>query len=312
MAKTIIKNQIFQLYGYQVHHNIHLWEPMDRKFWRACFAEFIAMLFFVVMCCGCAMVTLALPNPNLMQVATSFGFGIMCLAQFVGPISGGHINCAVSFALFLGGRTSFIRALMYTFSQMIGSVIGAAFLQAIFGTNWPAARAFGSNSWDSSVFNGGQVFFAEALGTMLLVYNVFATIDIPTPGGGPLGVYPIAMSVMVAHLFLLPIDGCSINPTRSFGPSFVAAIAGIDGDYYHQQSMFWFAPLFGAAVAAIIYEYGSLKMKKREGAGDLDNAVFMADKSRMKKGALNEGVPKSDEFPINQDVQFSDLNNDDF
>lgn len=59
---------------------------------------------------------------------------------------------------------------------------------------------------------------------MLLVYNVFATIDIPTPGGGPLGVFPIAMSVMVAHLFLLPIDGCSINPTRSFGPSLVAAM----------------------------------------------------------------------------------------
>jgi glycerol uptake facilitator-like aquaporin len=96
--------------------------------------------------------------------------------------------------------------------------------RAIFGTNWPAARAFGSNSWDENVFTGSQVFLAEMMGTMLLVYNVFATIDIPTVGGGPLGVFPIAMSVMVAHLFLLPIDGCSINPTRSFGPSLVAAM----------------------------------------------------------------------------------------
>jgi glycerol uptake facilitator-like aquaporin len=71
----------------------------------------------------------------------------------------------------------------------------------------------------------------------LSVYTVFATIDIPTPGGGPLGVFPIAMSVMVAHLFLLPIDGCSINPTRSFGPSLIAAMAGIGGTYYHQQYM---------------------------------------------------------------------------
>jgi glycerol uptake facilitator-like aquaporin len=68
-----------------------------------------------------------------------------------------------------------------------------------------------------------------------------------------LGVYPIAMSVMVAHLFLLPIDGCSINPTRSFGPSLVATWAKIPGTYYHQQPMFWFAPMFGAVVAAFFY-----------------------------------------------------------
>jgi glycerol uptake facilitator-like aquaporin len=106
---------------------------------------------------------------------------------------------------------------------------------------------------DEAVFSGGQVFFAEMLGTMLLLFNVLSTIDIPKEGGGPLGVYPIAMSVMVAHLFLLPIDGCSINPTRSFGPSLVAAFAGIAGRYYHQQYMFWFAPMIGAGLAAAIY-----------------------------------------------------------
>ena len=50
-----------------------LGETIDFKFQRACVAEFIAMLFFVVICCGCAMVTLNLPNPNLMMVAASFG-----------------------------------------------------------------------------------------------------------------------------------------------------------------------------------------------------------------------------------------------
>ena len=181
------------------------------------------------------MVNLALPNPNLMTVASSFGFGILVLAQFVGPLSGGHINCAVSWALFVAGRTSLIKCICYTLFQMWGSILGALFLWSIFGNNWPAARAFGSNSWDESIFSGGQVFLSEMAGTMILIYSVFATIDCPTKGGGPLGVYPIAMSVMVAHLFLLPIDGCSINPTRSFGPSLVAAFAGISGTYYHQQ-----------------------------------------------------------------------------
>ncbi|CAM9421261.1 unnamed protein product, partial [Ectocarpus fasciculatus] len=184
------------------------------------------MTLFVSLCCGCAMVALNLSDPDLLMVAASFAFGIMCLAQFVGPLSGGHINCAVSFGLFLGGRTSLVRCIWYTAFQMLGSVFGALFLWAIFGNDWPAARAFGSNSWDEDVFTGGQVFFAEMVGTMLLVYNVFATIDIPAEGGGALAQFPISMAVLVAHLFLLPIDGCSINPTRSFGPSLVASWAG--------------------------------------------------------------------------------------
>lgn len=230
-----------------------IWEDIDNKFLRACLAEFLAMHLFVLLSCGCAMVTLNLPEPNLMMVAASFGFCILVLAQVFGPLSGGHINCAVSFGLFLSGRVSLLKACCYTLSQMLGSVFGALFLWAIFGNHWPAARAFGSNSFDDSVFNGGQVFFAEMLGTALLMFSVLSTIDIPQVGGGPLGVFPIAMSVMIAHLFLLPIDGCSINPTRSFGPSLVAQWAKIGGKYASQQAIFWFGPLLGSAIAAIVY-----------------------------------------------------------
>jgi hypothetical protein len=140
-----------------------------------------------------------------------------------------------------------------------------------------------------------QVFLAEMIGTMLLVYNVFATIDIPTVGGGPLGVYPIAMSVMVAHLFLIPIDGCSINPTRSFGPSLVAAMAGIGGTYYHQQYMFWFGPLIGAALTAVIYEYAPLKPKKREAKESMEEAIFLAAKKRGQRQDDDEEGEGEDE-----------------
>ena len=90
----------------------------------------------------------------------------------------------------------------------------------------------------------------------------------------------------------------SINPTRSFGPSLVAAMSSIPGTYQHQQYMFWFGPMIGAALAAVIYgsssfftvlilisfvEYGSLKPNKRDGAGDLDQAVFMSDVARKKE-----------------------------
>ena len=133
----VVDNKIVELCFIKLPSYVHLKydEEIDYKFVRACIAEFLAMMFFVVLCCGCAMVTLALPNPNLMMVAASFGFGIMCLAQFVGPLSSGHINCAVSFGLFCGGRTTLKRTIYYTFSQCMGSVLGAFFLWAIFGNN---------------------------------------------------------------------------------------------------------------------------------------------------------------------------------
>ena len=91
------------------------------------------------------------------KVAASFGFGIMVLAQIFGPLSGGHINCAVSFALWIGGRISGMRLIAYTLSQMLGATLGALVLWSIFGSNWPAARAFGSNSWDPTYYTAGQV-----------------------------------------------------------------------------------------------------------------------------------------------------------
>ena len=228
-------------------------EPKTNEFVKACVAEFIALLLFVVLACGGAMTTLHSNTPNMMEIAASFGFAIMVIAHLVGPLSGGHINSAVSFALFVGGRISGIRLVCYTASQMAGACVGAIILYAIFGLNYTAHQNFASNQWDPAEFTAEQVFLAEAFGTAILVFNVFTTIDRPKGEAGSLGVFPIAMSVLVAHLFLVPIDGCSINPTRSFGTFLIASMAGLPGNYKEQQYMFWLAPMCGAAVAAFIY-----------------------------------------------------------
>ena len=64
---------------------------------------------------------------------------------------------------------------------------------------------------------------------------------------------------------------------RSFGPSLVATWAQIEGDYYHQQYIFWLGPMFGAGLAAAIYEYGSLKPENFAGAKDMDTAIFQVN-----------------------------------
>ena len=177
-----LKAAAIELYK-TIYSNLKWAEPMDHKFQRACVAEFLAMLLFVVLACGGAMTTFSEANPNLVEIAFSFGFGIMVIAQLVGPLSGGHINCAVSFALFLGGRITAKRFVYYLLCQMAGAFMGAIFLLATFGTTYLGPNQnFASNSWDPAVFNGGQVFLAEIFGTSILVFNVFATIDHPVAG----------------------------------------------------------------------------------------------------------------------------------
>ena len=120
--------------------------------------------------------------------------------------------------------------------------------------------------------------------------------------------YPIAMSVMVAHLFLLPIDGCSINPSRSFGPSLVAAMAGIGGRYYHQQYMFWFGPLFGAGVAACLYEYCGVKPKRRDNKEDMVSALYLANVKRGELVTYDDDDDDADVGAVN--VVISSISND--
>jgi hypothetical protein len=81
---------VYEIWGRQ----LIIWEDVDNKFIRACLAEFMAMHLFVLMSCGCAMVTLNLPNPNLFMIAASFGFAILVLAQIFGPLSGGNLRSA--------------------------------------------------------------------------------------------------------------------------------------------------------------------------------------------------------------------------
>lgn len=176
---------------YKIFDNVH-WketEPDMSKFVKACVGEFIALAFFIVLDVGGAINTLHTDSKNIIEIAASFGFGIMVIAQFIGPLSGAHINCAVTFAMWIAGRISGQRCICYIFSQIVGAFVGGLILWIIFGPNYRGGRNFASNTWDPTVFDAGQVFLAEAIGTSILVFNVFATVDHPIEGGGALGFF---------------------------------------------------------------------------------------------------------------------------
>jgi glycerol uptake facilitator-like aquaporin len=239
-----------------ISDTVYFWDEgfQENSMARCLVCEVIGCMFLLVFAGGMAMNNMHSTHPNVMQSGAASGFCIMTIAQFIGAISGGHINCAVTFGLFCAGRVSGFRFICYLIAQLFGSVLGVIILWYVYGSHYNGGnQTFAANEWDPSVFNGGQVFVAEAMGTAIILLDVLATVDIPVQGGGALGIFPISMSVLIAVLFLVPIDGCSVNPTRSFGTYLIARCIGSQGNFIDQHYVFWLGPMFGAALAAFAY-----------------------------------------------------------
>jgi len=280
----------------------------------ACLAEFLAMMLFVILGCGSAMgiagsgssggsgesgggadkkgeTTSVIPGWVLM-VALVFGLSITLLAYTVGHYSGGHINCAVTFGLVLTGNCSVLQGLGNFISQMCGSVIGACILLAIYPAENDMTHSLASNSV-SPRFHWWNALIAEIVGTFILMTVVLQTACNPKSVGNRANAcIAIGLAVFAAHTVLIPIDGCSINPTRSFGPALMAltrrdapvaappvptaggtigaevaamtTAAPLPADPkdeeaapgpWHDMWIFWVGPLVGAALAAGVYRF---------------------------------------------------------
>mmetsp|Transcript_25930 Transcript_25930/g.50740 ORF Transcript_25930/g.50740 Transcript_25930/m.50740 type:complete len:288 (-) Transcript_25930:314-1177(-) len=228
-------------------------------------AEFLGMMFFVIVGCGTAVSTSNTTDFNasswILTVAFAFGIGITTLAYTIGHFTGAHINCAVTFGLVLAGACPIIDALVIFAGQIIGSIVGAAVLAGIFNKSNDGTGALGSNQVSPN-FGQGSAFLAEAFMTAMLMFVVNETairkrLDYmphnKLTGVGFNAPIAIGFAVFLAHLVLIPVDGCSINPTRSFGPLVIASARGLPDGSNHWEDFWIFvvAPLTGAGVAGL-------------------------------------------------------------
>ena len=99
-------------------------------FLKAVFAEFLATLIFVFFGLGSA---LKWPSalPSVLQISLAFGLAIGTMAQALGPVSGGHMNPAITLALLVGNQISLLRAVFYVVAQLVGTIAGAAILYGL-------------------------------------------------------------------------------------------------------------------------------------------------------------------------------------
>jgi glycerol uptake facilitator-like aquaporin len=148
-----------------------------------------------------------------LMIATVFGFTIFVVVFITAPISGGHINPAVTFGLTLARRITLLRGILYVAVQCFGAIVGSWLSMSIEKSTYDRV---GGGVNGSHRFNCGPQITVEFIGTALLLFTVFAVVD---PGRnqsvihvGALGPFAIGMAVFVAHLALIPITGTSINP----------------------------------------------------------------------------------------------------
>ncbi len=213
--------------------------------YRAAFAEFIVTALFLFF--GVGSVGAILATAGSIEIAAfSFGLSIAVLAAGAGPISGGHINPAVTFAFVLTNRMTPVRGLMYIVAQLVGGCLGVALLRAFMVDElFLSIPGAGGNDISEAVTNNLAAVGVEATITFMLVWTIFATAVSPR-GSGNLAPLYIGLAVVIIHLVSIPLTGTGANPARTFGP---AVIMGRWDDHW----VYWAGPLLGAALASLSY-----------------------------------------------------------
>jgi aquaporin Z len=189
---------------------------------------------------------------GVVATALAFGLTLLALAHVLGPVSGCHVNPAVTLGALLSGRISMRDAAGYWVAQFIGGFVGALVLWGIFSTSplyHRTTTGLGTDGWGSASFihiGAGGAFIAEAVLTALFVFvilGVTSTTANPSTAGLVIG-----LTLTAVHLIGIPITGTSVNPARALGPALI-----VGGTSLHQVWLFIVAPLVGGALAALAH-----------------------------------------------------------
>jgi aquaporin Z len=218
-------------------------------------AEFIGTFWLVLGGCGSAVISAAFPEVGigLLGVSLAFGLTVVTMAFAIGHISGCHLNPAVTFGLWAGGRFDGKDIPLYVISQTLGAIAAAFTLFVIatgkadysLATNGLAANGVGEAS------PGGYAMMTGFLVELLLTFFFLFVIMGATDAKAPAGFAPLAIGLMLAliHLISIPITNTSVNPARSTGPALV-----VGGLALQQLWLFWVAPILGGLLGGFVYK----------------------------------------------------------
>ncbi len=186
---------------------------------------------------------------RILTIALGFGLSLLIMAYVIGPISGCHINPAVTLGMLLARKVDMTQAVYSWIGQVVGAIGGAAIIFGIAsGQDGFERGQFAANLWSGPYFGLGSAIVVEVLLTALLVLVVlFTTTKKFSPGMGGL---VIGLTLTLIHLISIPVDNTSVNPIRSLA---TALFADPDTEALQQVWAFILFPLIGGVVGVIVW-----------------------------------------------------------
>jgi aquaporin Z len=215
------------------------------------FAELVGTFILVLFGVGTAVV--AGGKVGIVGIALAFGLAQAAAIYGIGPVSGGHVNPAVSFGVWMAGRMSAKDMIGYWVGQFMGAILAAwvvlVIADGVGGGYNLAASGLGQNGWGPGYQGGYNLIAAilfEFIATLLFVVVILGS----TQKGAPAGFAGLAIGIalMMIHILGISITGVSVNPARSLGPALL-----VRGKALAQIWLFLLVPSLGGIVAGLLF-----------------------------------------------------------
>ena len=219
-------------------------------------AELVGTFILVLFGCGTAVV--AGDKVGILGIAFAFGLAQVAAIYGIGPISGGHVNPAVSLGVCVAGRMSVKDMIGYWIGQFVGAILAALVLLAIaVGASGYtiAANGLGQNGWGAGYQGGYNIESAilfEFFATLIFVIVILGSTQKSAPAG--FAGLAIGITLLVIHIFGIHITGVSVNPARSFGPALL-----VGGQALAQVWLFLLIPSIAGIVAGLCFRTKALE-----------------------------------------------------
>jgi aquaporin Z len=221
---------------------------------KAYLAETIGTFWLVLGGCGSAVLAAAFPELGIgfVGVALAFGLTVVTMAYAIGPISGCHLNPAISVGLWAGGRFPAGQVLPYIAAQVIGGIIagGVLYLIATGKAGFDVSAGFASNGYGEHSPGGYSMMAALITEVVMTAMFLFVIMGATNKDAHPMMAgLAIGLTLTLIHLISIPVTNTSVNPARSTG---VAVYVG--GWAVAQLWLFWVAPIIGGVIGALMYK----------------------------------------------------------
>lgn len=222
-------------------------------------AEFLGTFTLVFFGCGSAVIAgpaiAGATTVGVLGIAFAFGLAIVAMAYAIGPISGCHVNPAVSLGALVAGRMTTGDFITYVIAQVAGAIVGALVLYIIMtgkASGWTGGM--GTNGWGPGYL--GEYNTLSALIFEIVATFIFVVVILGVTHKLALGHFAglaIGLTLVMIHIVGINVTGVSVNPARSIGPALFAG-----GQALSQLWLFIVAPFVGAALAGFVFKAGIL------------------------------------------------------